>query len=163
MSTKTVPTSSTTFSGGLNMKLADGTYQQVIDGSMTTAASNVAVGRGSLGALISSTAITSLGTAQNSTPTAAQLLTGILTQTGATGAGTVTLPTGTLVSAAVPNVTVGDTFTVMFANLGGGQTLTITGATGTTVLGTATVATATNIVLTFVNTGTNTWNIYTNK
>lgn len=110
-----------------------------------------------------------LGTAQNSTPTAAQLLGGIVTQTGATGAGTVTLPTGTLLSTAVSGSTVssadpfaGQSFTTLFANLGGSQTLTITGATGSTVIGTAAIGTGKNALLTFVNTGANTWNVYVN-
>ena len=104
--------------------------------------------------------VTALGTVQNSTPTAAQLIGGIVTQTSATGAGTVTLPTGTLLSGAVANVVVGSTFVVYFSNLGGGFTLTITGATGSTVVGTAAIASAKNGILTFVNSGTNTWNVY---
>lgn len=112
---------------------------------------------------VSSKTTSALGTAQNSTPTIAQLFGGIVTQTSATGGGTVTLPTGTVISAFFANVAVGYTFKTLFANLGGGQTLTITGATGSTVIGTATVATATDIELTFTNTGANTWNVYTNK
>lgn len=123
----------------------------------------VVVGRGPAKQLIQGGTITALGTTQNSTPTAAQLLGGIVTQTSATGAGTVTLPDGTTMSSAVNSVQTGDSFRVRFANLGGGFTLTITGTTGMTVIGTATVASATNIDLLFVNTGTNTWNCYTNK
>lgn len=105
--------------------------------------------------------VTSIGTAQNSTPTAAQLLTGIVTQTGATGAGTVTLPIGSLLSGAQPIVpSTGYTFSTLFVNLGGGQTLTITGDTGTTVVGTAAVGTGKAATLTFVCTGANTWNVY---
>ena len=105
--------------------------------------------------------VASLGTTQNSTPTAAQLIGGLVTQTGATGAGTVTLPTGTLLSGAlVGTVAVGFSFDCVFANLGGSQTLTITGATGSTVIGTAAVGTGKNAYLTFVNSGTNTWNVY---
>lgn len=111
--------------------------------------------------------ISSLGTTQNSTPTATQLLGGVVTQTGATGAGTVTLPTGTLLSTAVGGTTipasdpyVGMSFECLFANLGGGQTLTITGATGSTVVGNGAVATGKTARLLFVNTGTNTWNVY---
>lgn len=107
--------------------------------------------------------VTSLGTAQNSTPTAAQLLGGILTQTSDTGAGTVTLPTGTNMDAALGAPTTGDNFEVYFANLGGGQTLTLTAASGFTVVGTATIATGTNISFRCVRTGTNTWVAYTNK
>ena len=103
---------------------------------------------------------TSLGTVQSSTPTAAQLLGGIVTQTSATGAGTVTLPTGTQLSAAISGVSTGYTFQVLFANLGGGQTLTITGATGSTVIGTAAVASTKNATLTFTNTGSNAWSVY---
>ena len=45
------------------------------------------------------------------------------------------LPTGTAVSAAFGRVPVtGDTFNVVYANLSGGQTLTVTGQTGTTCL-----------------------------
>lgn len=120
----------------------------------------VSIGRGSLSTLLGSSTITALGTTQNSTPTAAQLLGGVITQTGATGAGTVTLPTGTQLSTAVPGVTVGDTFTCMYANLGGGFNEVITGATGSTVVGNATVPSGKNATMLFVNTGANTWNVY---
>lgn len=116
--------------------------------------------RGATQVPIATGTITALGTVQNSTPTAAQLLGGFLTQTGATGAGTVTLPTGTQMSTAVTGVAVGDSFEVLFANLGGGFNLTITGATGTTVLGNAVVPSGKFANLQFVNTGANTWNIY---
>jgi hypothetical protein len=132
----------------------------IVIGSVSSG--QVSIGRASLTPVIGSTTTTSLGTHQNSTPSAAQLVGGIITQTGATGAGTVTLDTGTNLSTAVNGVTVGDTFQCLFANLGGGQTLTITGATGSTVIGTAAVGTGKNAMMTFVNTGTNTWNVYVN-
>jgi hypothetical protein len=104
--------------------------------------------------------LTSLGTTQSSTPTAAQLLGGVLTQTGSTGAGTITLPTGTAVSAAFADApAVGDSFDCVFVNIGGSQTLTVTGATGTTVVGGATIATAKTAKLTFICTGSNAWTI----
>lgn len=109
---------------------------------------------------LTSKAIAALGTTQNTTPTAAQLLGGILTQTGATGAGTATLPNGTLLSAAVPGVAVGDSFEALYAVLGGAQTITVTGDTGSTVIGTAAIPSGKNARLTFINTGTNTWNVY---
>lgn len=137
-----------------------GSGQTAVGGTSTGL---VRVGQGSAKQTIQGGAVASLGTTQNSTPTAAQLLGGIVTQTGATGAGTVTLPLGTDMDTAVPNGAVGDSFRVRFANLGGGQTLTITGASGFTVVGTATVATATNIDLLCVKTGTGTWVAYTNK
>ena len=104
--------------------------------------------------------VTALGATQNSTPTAAQLLGGLVTQQSQTAGGTVTFPTGTQLSAAFPGVVVGSAFTTTFANIGN-QTLTFTGATGSTVVGTAALATLKNARLTFVNTGSNAWNVYT--
>lgn len=126
----------------------------------STSTGQVSIGRGSAKPTISSSTISSLGTAQNSTPTAAQLVGGVVTQTSSTGAGTVTLDNGTNISAAIAGVTVGDTFECTFANLGGGQTLTLTSATGATVIGNGAVPTGKNANLTFVNTGANTWNVY---
>jgi hypothetical protein len=99
--------------------------------------------------------LTALGTVQSSTPTSAQLLGGMLSQTGSTGAGTVTLPSGTALSDGVRRGTpvVGDTFECDFYNLGGSQTLTITGATGTTVIGTAAVGTGKMSRMVFYNSG----------
>jgi hypothetical protein len=123
--------------------------------------SQIYISRGGSKVPVTGMTVASLGTTQNSTPTAAQLLNGIVTQTGATGAGTVTLPTGTLLSGAMTQTpSVGDTFVCLFANLGGGQTLTITGATGSTVKGTAAVGSAKNAWLLFENTGANTWDVY---
>lgn len=136
---------------------AKGSGTVVIGGTST---GFVSLGRGSASTALTNSTIASLGTTQNSTPSAAQLLGGVATQTGATGAGTVTLPTGTQLSTAVPGVAVGDTFETIFANLGGGQTLTITGATGSTVIGTAAIGSGKNAGMLFVNTGANTWNVY---
>lgn len=128
-------------------------------GSVSTGQNSI--GLASLKPTLFSATVAALGTTQNSTPSAAQLIGGIVTQTGATGAGTFTLPTGTLLSAAFAVVpTVGQTFQCIFTNLGGGQTITITGATGTTVVGKAATATATSTTMTFINTGANTWTIY---
>lgn len=108
--------------------------------------------------------MTALGTAQNTTPTAAQTLGGILTQTSAVGAGTCTTPTGALLSAAFPVApTAGASFQCLYINLGGGQTVTITaGATGVTVRGTAAVPSAKSCLITFVCTGTDTWDAICN-
>jgi len=117
--------------------------------------------RGPLKALQVGIALGGLGTTQSSTPTAAQLLGGLITQTGATGAGTVTLPSGTALSAACARTpVVGDSFDCWFINVGGAETLTITGATGTTVSGTVAVGSGKFAVMKFYNTGANTWNIY---
>lgn len=127
-----------------------------------TNAGAVYLARGPLKSVIFGQTITSIGTAQNSTPTAAQLLGGVVTQTGATGAGTVTTPTGTVLSAAMPAaVATGDSFECLFCNLGGSQNLVITaGASGMTVVGNATVPSGKNALLTFVNTGATAWNCY---
>ena len=93
---------------------ATDTGNQYINKGSATSCSFVLVDTGTA----YSTTTTSLGTAQNSTPTAAQLLGGIVTQTSATGAGTVTLPTGTVLSAAITGVATGYTFDCIFVNLG---------------------------------------------
>ena len=125
-----------------------------------TSTGQISIGRGVLNTPIFSSTTASLGTTQNSTPTITQILGGFVTQTGQTGAGTVTLPNGTTISGAITGVSVGDMFECTFANLGGGQTLTITGATGTTVIGNPAVASTKVAYLEFVCTGTNTWNVY---
>lgn len=137
---------------------ASGTAGLIAIGDTNAGATYLA--RGSLKAVQMGLTLTALGTVQSSTPTSAQLLGGFLTQTGATGAGAVTLPTGTALSAACARTpAVGDSFQCVFANLGGGQTLTITGATGTTVISGGAVATAKTAILTFINTGSNAWSI----
>lgn len=114
-----------------------------------------------LGVGTAGTTITALGTTQNSTPTSAQLLTGIVTQTSAVGGGTVTLPLGSLFAAALPTVpATGASFQVLFVNLGGGQTLTITGDTGMTVVGTAGVGSGKAALIVITCTGTDTFNAY---
>lgn len=125
-----------------------------------TATGPVYLGRGGLKALQVGLTLTALGTAQSSSPTSAQLLGGFLTQTGATGAGAITLPTGTALSTACARTpATGDSFEVVFANLGGGQTLTVTGATGTTVVSGGAIATAKSATLKFICTGANAWSI----
>jgi len=119
--------------------------------------------RGPLKALQVGLTLTALGSNQSSTPTSAQLLGGFLTQASTTGAGTVGLPSGTNLSAACARTPVtGDTFDVFFSNIGT-QTLTITGATGTTVAAglNSGIVQSTSAILKFYNTGANTWTIYT--
>lgn len=136
---------------------APGATMYVNNGSSTSCAFRAVATSGGVG-----NTITALGAAQNSTPTAAQLIGGIVTQQSQTAGGTVTTPTGTVLSAAIPGVAVGTTFTTMFANIGN-QTLTFTaGASGITVVGTAALPTNKNAILTFVNTAANTWIVYTN-
>lgn len=116
--------------------------------------------RGALKAIQVGLTLTALGTAQSSTPTSAQLLGGFLTQTSSTGAGAITLPTGTALSTACPRTpATGDSFECIIANLGGGQTLTVTGATGTTVISGGAIATAKSAIAKFICTGSNAWSI----
>lgn len=119
------------------------------------------IGLASLKPTLFSATVAALGTTQNSTPTSAQLIGGIVTQIGATGAGTFTLPLGTALSAAFAvTPTVGQTFQCIFTNLSGGQTITITGASGTAVKGKVATTTGTSTTMTFINTGVGTWDIY---
>lgn len=129
----------------------------------TTATGQIYHSRGAQKVLVFGATTTALGTVQSSTPTIAQILGGILTQTSVTGAGTVTLPTGTAISAGMPlAAATGDTFDCLLTNLGGGQVLTVTGATGSTVVGGAAVASAKTSRLTFTCTGANAWTIHCN-
>lgn len=121
----------------------------------------LSLNRGVLKAPIIGVTLTSLST-QNITPTAAQLLGGAVTHASTTGAGTLTTPTGTVLSTAISGVATGDSFTCIYANTGN-QTVTVTaGASGMTIVGTAAVPTLKNAILTFVCTGANTWNCYVN-
>lgn len=105
--------------------------------------------------------LTALGTVQSTTPTAAQTLGGILTQTSAVGAGTATFPTGAVLSAAFDFVpTAGCSFQCLYMNLGGGFAVTVTaGASGMTVVGTAAIPSAKAALLTFVCTAADTWTV----
>lgn len=130
---------------------------------LSTLAGGVTMGATALAVPKYGVTVAALGTTQNSTPTAAQLLGGVVTQTGETGGGTVTTPTGAVLSAAIADVAIGMAFQCLFMNLGGGQTLTITaGATGMTIIGTAGVGTGKSALLTFVNTAADTWSCYCN-
>lgn len=115
--------------------------------------------RGVLKTLIIGETLTAAGAAQNTTPTAAQLLGGVYTQISQTGAGTITLPTGTNLSNAVAGVTTGDSFEAIYANVGS-QTVTITGDTGSTVIGTSAITTGKVALMRFICTGSNAWSVY---
>lgn len=95
--------------------------------------------------------------AQNATPTIAQILGGIVRHTSVTGAGTATVPQGTAMSAGVTGVAVGTTIKWLYYN-DGDQTVTITAATGHTLVGgTAAVTTGKWMQVTSVCTAANTW------
>jgi hypothetical protein len=146
-------------SSGSNASLsidAKGSGQIAIGGSSTGL---VIIGKGSAGVAIEFTTTTDLDS-QSGTATAAQLLGGIYTHNSKTGAGTLTTPTGTQLSTAIPGVAVGYTFQCLYQNRGN-QTVTLTaGASGITMKGTVAVATGLAALMTFVNTGSNTWLCY---
>jgi len=129
-------------------------------GLATASTGITTVNRGVLKALVVGELLTAAGATQNSTPTAAQLLGGIFTHQSQTAGGTCTLDTGTNISTAVTGVTVGDTFNCLYANVGN-QTVTLTGASGSTVIGTASVLAGANALMIFINTGSNAWSVYT--
>lgn len=95
--------------------------------------------------------------AQNATPTIAQILGGMIVHTSVTGAGTVTVPTGTAMSAGISGVAVGSTIHWLYYN-DGSQTATITADTGHTLVGgTAAVTTGKHMEVISVCTAANTW------
>lgn len=145
--------------GGTNEKLtinSNGSGAITIGGTSTGA---IYTSRGGRQVIINNGTLTAAGATQNATATAAQALGGFYSHQSQTGAGTFTLPLGSALSTAVIGVAVGDSFTLLYANIGS-QTVTITGDTGTTVVGTAAVPTGKNATISFYNTGSNTWNCY---
>ena len=98
--------------------------------------------------------------AQNGTPTAAECLGGVIVHTSVTGAGTLTVPTGANLSL-LTGAIVGSKFTTLYEN-DGSQTVTVTtAASGTTLVGgTAAVTTGKHMVITFLCTAADTWNVY---
>lgn len=95
--------------------------------------------------------------AQNGTPTIAQILGGIITHNSKTGAGTLTVPTGTAMSGGVANVAVGSTIKWLYYNYGN-QTVTITAATDHTLVGgTAAVTTGKHVEIVSYCSAANTW------
>lgn len=97
--------------------------------------------------------------AQNVTPTAAQLFGGIVAHATVTGGGTFTLDTAANLDAAIKGVATGDSFQCLMANTGN-QTSTITTNTGLTLVGTAAVTTGKTALLTFLRTGAAAWTVY---
>lgn len=134
---------------------AKGSGQLIIGGTSTGL---VSIGRGAVaGPLLAFTKTTI--NAQNGTPTAAQLAGGYIDHNSQTGAGTLTLDTGanldTLIGAAAAT---GDGFVCQYVNRGN-QTVTVTTATGLTLKGTVAVPTLKNATLTFVKTGSATYDV----
>jgi hypothetical protein len=97
------------------------------------------------------------------TLTAAQVTGNWLVANPSTSAATYTLPTGTLIDAAVPNATVGSTFDLSIVNTGTTSgAVTLATATGITDGGNAFVAVAvtSSAVFRFRKTGEGTWTVY---
>ena len=97
--------------------------------------------------------------AQNVTPTAAQIYGGIVAHVTVTGGGTFTLPTAANIDAAIPGVATNDSFQCLLANTGT-QTSTITTNTGLTLVGTVAVTTGKTALMTFLRTGAAAWTVY---
>jgi hypothetical protein len=94
--------------------------------------------------------------AQTAAPTIAQLIGGIIIHTSVTGAGTVTVPTGTAMSAGTTGA-VGTTVKWLYYN-DGNQTVTVTPATDHTLVGgTAAVTTGKHMEITSVCTAAGVW------
>ena len=117
----------------------------------------VSIGRGSVNVAVFSSTKTSLAT-QNTTPTAAQLLTGYIQHASVTGAGTATLDTAANIDAAIPGVATGDSFECVYSNTGS-QTVTITTATGLTLKGTVAIPAGKVAELFFFRTGSAAWDV----
>jgi hypothetical protein len=117
----------------------------------------VSIGRGSVSVPVFSSTKTTVS-AQNSTPTAAQLLGGYIDHNSATGAGTATLDTGTNIDTAIPGVATGDSFQCCYVNRGS-QVVTITTNTGLTLRGTAAIPAGKNALLDFFRTGAGAWDV----
>jgi hypothetical protein len=97
---------------------------------------------------------------RNAAPTAAQFLGGIITHNSQTGAGTLTVPTGALLDAAVQGLAIGETVKCYYLNRGD-QTVTVTAAAGITIADTGqTVATTEAAILIFLKTAADTFVCY---
>lgn len=97
--------------------------------------------------------------AQAATLTIAGLLGGIVTQNSKTGPSSATTPTGLELSTGITGSSVGDSFSCLYYNRGN-QTSTITGGSGVTVYGNATVPALKTAELIFHRTGADTWSCY---
>ena len=122
------------------------------------------------GTFVNSKKITVTAKTTTTTLTAAEVLGGLITcNQGAGAVATYTLPTGTLLAAALPTTfAVGDSFEFQVTNIStvAAEDVTIQGGTGTTLKGSGAVASnnaATDIsfaTFRFVMTGTNTFDVY---
>jgi hypothetical protein len=97
--------------------------------------------------------------AQNATLPAATLAKGFLVHTSATGAGTLTVDTGSNLDSAFPEWQIGETMECHYLN-DGNQTVTLTGATGSTALSAQTIATLQGRRIVFLKTAATTYSVW---
>lgn len=97
--------------------------------------------------------------AQNATMLAATLINGFLVHTSVTGAGTLTVDTGANLDTAFPEWQVGETMECYYLN-DGNQTVTLTGASGTTALSAQTILTLQGRVIRFLKTAAATYSVW---
>lgn len=96
---------------------------------------------------------------QNTTLLAADLAAGLLVHTSVTGGGTLTVDTGANLDAAFPEWPIGATMECSYVN-DGNQTVTLTGATGTTRLSAQTIATLQGRRIVFLKTAAETYLVW---
>lgn len=97
--------------------------------------------------------------AQNVSLLAATLLSGFAVHTSVTGAGTLTVDTGANLDTAFPEWQVGEVMSCFYLN-DGTQTVTLTGAAGTTALAAQTIATLQGRMIRFLKTGVGTYDVW---
>jgi hypothetical protein len=97
--------------------------------------------------------------AQNATLLAAQIVKGLLVHTSVTGAGTLTVDTANNLDTAFPEWQIGETMECHYVN-DGDQTVTLTGATGTTRVSAQTIATLQGRRIVFLKTAANTYIVW---
>lgn len=97
--------------------------------------------------------------AQNATLPAATLLSGFLVHTSVTGAGTLTVDTGANLDTAFPEWQIGEVYSCFYLN-DGTQTVTLTGASGTTALSAQTIATLQGRMIRFLKTAAATYSVW---
>lgn len=105
------------------------------------------------------TGVVITNTASTLTLTAANMANNAVFQQTGTTAPTFTLDTGANLSSALPNVAVGQMLFFIVSNASN-QTITMSGASGTTLANVMTVPTLTTRTFYAINTGSNTWTIY---
>ena len=93
------------------------------------------------------------------TLTNADFASGIVSATSS-GSYAVTTPTGVLMDAALTNAKVGSSFEFSITHGSATNVITLTGGTGVTVVGLATVTGITSATWVFRKTGANTWSAY---